>query len=272
MGFIVDESLDATAWMGFQMNKQGYKLSETEYFDFVLHRYEVNTFEFNEKSDTRFVPKSHNAWVNGQRFHRMLQMLSRHYIDSGLATRAVDIGLFPGTWIQLARYFWSDIKWQGAGLCISDEFSVWAKEVDIKLCEADMDPFYAKGDVNTDLPFAEGSLDLVVASEIFEHLISPLQFLKETSRSIRSGGLLLLTTPNVSNIGALVHLLRGDSNYERLERSPMFLLADEWRGHIRFYSKRELIWLADRYGFDVLDHQYYHDDSFSWKVTSIFLT
>jgi len=172
----------------------------------------------------------------------------------------VDIGLYPGTWIQLARHFWSNIEWKGVGLCISEDFQVWAAKEDIDLSEVDMDPFYAKGEISTSLMVESGSLDLIVASEVFEHLISPLQLLEESSRTLKSGGLLLLTTPNVSNIGAVINLLRGESNYERLERSPMFLVEDEWRGHIRFYSKAELIWLAEKYGFSMVHHQYYHDD------------
>ncbi len=260
MEFIVDEPLDAATWVGLSMTQHVYKLSESEYFEFVQYQYMPNAFEYNE-GDSRFVAKSHNAWVNGQRFHRMLQMLDRHYTDTGSATvHAVDIGFFPGTWIQLARHFWTGATWQGVGLCISGEFRAWAGREGIALYEADMDPFYAQHDVATALPCENDTLDLVVASEIFEHLISPLQFLQETSRTLKSGGLMLLTTPNVSNIGALVHLLKGDSNYERLERSPMFLAENEWRGHIRFYSKREMIWLADRYGFELVEHQYYHDD------------
>lgn len=242
------------------MTAHGYLFSEQAYFDFIKNRYEPNRFERIEE-DARFVPEGHNAWVNGQRFHRMLQMLNRHHTAvAEPAMQAVDIGLFPGTWIQLARHFWSDMAWSGVGLCISEAFQKWAKKEKIELFEVDMDPFYAKSGAQTKLPFEDGSLDLVVASEIFEHLISPLLFLQETSRSLKPGGLMLLTTPNVSNIGAIVRLLRGESNYERLERSPMFLAEDEWRGHIRFYSKAEMRWLADRYGFDLIDHCYYHDD------------
>ncbi|MDT8375492.1 MAG: class I SAM-dependent methyltransferase [Mariprofundaceae bacterium] len=242
------------------MARHGYLFSEHAYFDFVKHEYVPNAFERIE-DDARFVPESHNAWVNGQRFHRMLQMLERHHVTApGSVMHGVDIGLFPGTWIRLARHFWPDIEWQGVGLCISGDFRAWAAEEGIALAEADMDPFYARGDVKTSLPFEDSSLDLVVASEIFEHLISPLLFLEETSRTLKPGGLMLLTTPNVSHIGAIVHLLKGGSNYERLERSPMFLVEDEWRGHIRFYSKAELEWLGERYGFEVIDHRYYHDD------------
>ena len=249
--------------MATTLTHEAYKLSEAEYFDFIQHRYQPNQFERLE-DDARFVPESHNAWVNGQRFHRMLQVMSR-YKDQlqGDPTLAVDIGFYPGTWIQLARQFWSDMEWHGVGLCISDEFRAWAAAEMVGLAEADMDPFYAgfgRNDVASSLPYADNSVGLVVASEIFEHLISPLLFLEESSRVLKPGGLMLITTPNVSNIGAVVNLLRGRSNHERLLRSPMFLVEDEWRGHIRFYSKDELRWLGDRYGFEMVDHQYFHDD------------
>ncbi|MFC1542424.1 class I SAM-dependent methyltransferase [Pseudomonadota bacterium] len=240
-----------------------YKFSEAEYFDFVQNQYVPNQFERLE-DDSRFVSECHNAWVNGQRFHRMLQMLDRYQdklaVDNSLA---VDIGLYPGTWIQLVRQFWLNMEWHGVGLCISDEFREWASEEKVELAEADMDPFYAgfgNDDVSRSLPYDDNSVDFVVASEIFEHLISPLVFLEESSRVLKPNGLMLITTPNVSNIGALVNLLRGRSNHERLERSPMFLVEDEWRGHIRFYSKNELAWLGERYGLEIIDHQYYHDD------------
>jgi len=240
-----------------------YHLSEVEYFDFIRTDYRANPFEGME-GDTRFVEQAHNAWVNGQRFHRMLQMLSRHQNQlQGDPTLAVDIGLYPGTWIQLVRHFYPNMRWHGVGLCISDAFRKWAEEEKIELSEADMDPFYSgfsHADVARALPHADATVDHIVASEIFEHLISPLLFLQESARVLKPGGLMLMTTPNVSNFGAVVNLLRGKSNYERLERSPMFLVEDEWRGHIRFYSKEELAWLAKRYGLKMVDHQYYHDD------------
>jgi len=245
-----------------KLSEKAYELSETEYFDFIQSDYKPNPFE-GEEGDTRFVSGSHNAWVNGQRFHRMLLMLNRRRKSLQDNAIAIDIGFYPATWIQLVRHFWSDLEWHGVGLCISDEFRQWAATEKIELSEADMDPFYAgfgNKDVKRRLPFEDNSVDFVVASEIFEHLISPLLFLEESARVLKPGGLMLMTTPNVSNIGAAVNLLRGRSNYERLERSPMFLAEDEWRGHIRFYSKDELIWLGERYGLEMVDHQYYHDD------------
>ena len=239
--------------------QQGYRYSEAQYFRFVREQYRPNEFEMEDAGDTRFVPGSHNAAVNGQRFHRMLRLLSSH-IEALSDEAAVDIGFFPGTWINLCQYFWPEIRWHGVGLCISDSFRSWAEAAGISVEEADLDPFYARKGVVEPLPHTDASIDLVVASEIFEHLISPLPFLEESARVLKPGALLLLTTPNVSNIGSLIRLLRGESNHERLLRSPMFLREDEWRGHIRLYSKSELQWLAGRYGLEMIEHHYYHDD------------
>ena len=83
--------------------------------------------------------------------------------------------------------------------------------------------------------------------------------ISEGARILKKGGLFIITTPNVSNIGAVIKLILGRSNYERLDRSPMFLQNDNWRGHIRFYDKKELKTLFKRSGLEYLSHNYYRE-------------
>lgn len=45
------------------------------------------------------------------------------------------------------------------------------------------------------LPFADGSFDCVIASEIIEHTVDPANFIKEAFRVVRKGGQLIITTP-----------------------------------------------------------------------------
>jgi ubiquinone/menaquinone biosynthesis C-methylase UbiE len=45
------------------------------------------------------------------------------------------------------------------------------------------------------LPFYDNSFDIVVASEIIEHVIDPAEFVKELFRVVKKGGKLLVTTP-----------------------------------------------------------------------------
>ena len=50
----------------------------------------------------------------------------------------------------------------------------------------------------TDLPFSAGSFDVVIAFEVIEHIQGWRQFLSEVRRTLRDGGVLLVSTPNKS--------------------------------------------------------------------------
>ncbi|MBT8228697.1 MAG: methyltransferase domain-containing protein, partial [Bacteroidia bacterium] len=47
-----------------------------------------------------------------------------------------------------------------------------------------------------DLPFEEGTFDIVVSSEVIEHVPDPLKAITEMHRVLKPGGILVLTTPN----------------------------------------------------------------------------
>lgn len=71
--------------------------------------------------------------------------------------------------------------------------------------------------VDLDQPFAEqlgGPFDVVSALEIIEHLASPIAFLQEAGKLLAPGGLLLVSTPNVSEWQSRIKfLLRGRLRY-----------------------------------------------------------
>ena len=59
-------------------------------------------------------------------------------------------------------------------------------------------------------PIADESLDVVVSTEVFEHIYHyPLGYLKECWRVLRHGGLVLLTTPNPATLANAVRLALG---------------------------------------------------------------
>lgn len=57
-----------------------------------------------------------------------------------------------------------------------------------------------EGDLNKNLPFNNGSVDVVLASHMIEHLRSPLSFLEEINRVLKPRGLLILAIPNEQSI------------------------------------------------------------------------
>lgn len=56
--------------------------------------------------------------------------------------------------------------------------------------------------LNEPWPFADGSVGLIVANDIFEHLKDPIHVMKETHRVLCHGGLLLSSTPSTDGRGA----------------------------------------------------------------------
>ena len=51
------------------------------------------------------------------------------------------------------------------------------------------------------LPFQSGFFDVVIATEIIEHLDQPQKLLAEANRVLKSGGRLILTTPVKTSAG-----------------------------------------------------------------------
>jgi ubiquinone/menaquinone biosynthesis C-methylase UbiE len=68
------------------------------------------------------------------------------------------------------------------------------------------------GDV-FELPFEDGSFDVVLCTEVLEHVVRPRPLLAELARVCRTGGTLVLTVPD----GAI----------------------DDWEGHVNFWSAAE---------------------------------
>lgn len=102
------------------------------------------------------------------------------------------------------------------------------------------------------LPFVDESHDIVVMSEILEHLDDPLSALTEAYRVLRSGGLLLITVPN-----AEYPFLWDPINFtlERVARRPIKRgpLAGIWANHIRLYTQTALSEPVSQAGFHMQD-------------------
>ena len=238
--------------------KENFKvLSESEYYNFVFNEYKPSVYESDELSDTRFHEGTNFAHVCRTRcFLVYEQVVSRLCSDS----KVIDIGMFPGTIIrQLKTLLNNRIFCYGVGQKIDEEFSEFIHPYTEECVNAELDPFYSKSDRQIKIPFENETFDAVIATEILEHLISPLELIAEGARILKKGGLFIITTPNVSHIGGVLKLILGRSNYERLDRSPMSLQKDNWRGHIRFYDKNELITLFGGSGLNPVFHKYYRE-------------
>jgi SAM-dependent methyltransferase len=85
------------------------------------------------------------------------------------------------------------------------------------------------------LPFADGSFDLVWASEVIEHVADTARWLSELRRVLAPGGRVLLTTPSH---GRLRLALGGIERY-----------SDPVGDHLHLYTVRSLRELLQEFGF-----------------------
>jgi len=89
-------------------------------------------------------------------------------------------------------------------------------------------PDFVFADMNETLPFADSEFDVVSCMEGIEHTLEPTMLIKELCRVTKSGGKIILSTPNIQNI------------YSRLKFMCMgyFFLFSPW-GSIHYSADEE---------------------------------
>jgi 2-polyprenyl-6-hydroxyphenyl methylase/3-demethylubiquinone-9 3-methyltransferase len=95
--------------------------------------------------------------------------------------------------------------------------------------------------------YEDGSFELVVCSDVIEHLENPARLLREISRVLRPEGELFLSFPNAFNRFERLHVLHtgNSSRYPRSKPSQ--------RGHISVLPLPVLETLGDRAGLALIE-------------------
>jgi 2-polyprenyl-3-methyl-5-hydroxy-6-metoxy-1,4-benzoquinol methylase len=98
-------------------------------------------------------------------------------------------------------------------------------------------------DAQSDLGKHIGEVDVVVSTEVIEHLYDPRGFFRNAYRLLKPGGILIVTTPYHGYLKNLMLALTGS-----LDRHFTVL----WdHGHIKFWSRATLTQALDEAGFAV---------------------
>jgi 2-polyprenyl-3-methyl-5-hydroxy-6-metoxy-1,4-benzoquinol methylase len=102
-----------------------------------------------------------------------------------------------------------------------------------------------KGNVETmDLPFPDANFDAAILSEVLEHLVDPWKVVIRISPLIRSGGLVMASSPNISHYRVILRLLRGDwslANSGVMDRT-----------HLRWFTPESFKQMFEAAGFRII--------------------
>lgn len=171
---------------------------------------------------------------DGWQLQPMVRDLFNRYVTS--ATRVLDAACGDGQHYGL--HLASRAK-EYLGLDISEAALHGAEAAGLKVRRQDFD-----------MPFAElPQFDVVVACEIIEHLPHPERLLSSLRDSVRPGGVLLASVPNVAYWRRRVRLLLGRFNPDG---HPDTAWAAPWRDpHVRFYTAEAFGRLLKQHGFTV---------------------
>lgn len=165
--------------------------------------------------------------------------------------RLLDLGCYNGAFtVDLARAARAETI---SGVEWLPEYVIQAEARGISVACSDLD---------TPLPFEDGSFDLVHANQVIEHLRSTDAFMREVARVCAPGGRILLSTNNLASWHNVVSLALGfqplpshvsDEVHVGNPLDPRRGLrhADAGQTHLRVFTARALVELAAAHGLRV---------------------
>jgi 2-polyprenyl-3-methyl-5-hydroxy-6-metoxy-1,4-benzoquinol methylase len=82
---------------------------------------------------------------------------------------------------------------------IEEQLTEYGMEVISADINEDKPNFY-QVDMEKPLPFSDEQFDAIICCEGIEHIFSPFELFTEFSRTLKKGGILIITTPNIQNL------------------------------------------------------------------------
>lgn len=99
-------------------------------------------------------------------------------------------------------------------------------------------------DLDGPLPQFNCEFDVILYGDVLEHLRNPLDVLVSLNRSIRPGGIAIISLPNIANIYVRLQLLMGRFDYQ--DRG----ILD--RTHLRFFTRKTFLSFLNQAGLEVV--------------------
>jgi SAM-dependent methyltransferase len=140
----------------------------------------------------------------------------------------------------------------------SDPMYQVALSLGVRLHKVDLDPLFSLfpkvSVLPKQVPLPDKSVDMVIMTELLEHLVWPHSMLEEARRLLKPSGVVIGSTPNATNAGCLIKCILGKGTFEWYENSH--LTSEKWMKHVRFYSRRDIADCFKAHGFRLISSEY----------------
>lgn len=140
--------------------------------------------------------------------------------------------------------------------CGHGAFTLRLRELGYQAVPADVVPppgplgdAFLAADMNRALPFADGELDAVVCIDGIEHIERPYDFAAECARVVRPGGVVILSTPNISSLRSRWRWLLTGFHHGR--KTPLDERRVDPLHHINLLEFHKLRYLLHRVGLRI---------------------
>jgi SAM-dependent methyltransferase len=134
-------------------------------------------------------------------------------------------------------------------------FAAAGADVDTE-AKALLNEAFQRADLDTVLPWPDGTFDAVFSTEGIEHLENHFSFLREICRILKPGGVLVLTTPNITALRSRVRFF-GSGFFGRDSR-PLNEAARHPLHHIGLATFPELRYELHASGFRLMEVRHTH--------------
>ena len=169
--------------------------------------------------------------------HRFIKIFP--YLKSLKNPKILDLGCGEGQFYDILKEYKTDFEYVGVDISKKQIAKARKKGIYAVVC-----------DISKKIPFRNNTFDVIIATEIIEHLFDTTSFLKKCNSVLKKEGLLILTTPNIASLGNRINLLFGKRpgciDY-RIENSP---------GHIRAFVRSDLKNLVEEGKFKIIGKEF----------------
>jgi SAM-dependent methyltransferase len=209
------------------------------------------------KPPTFLISQAHRIWLTTSLVNQRLAHLK--------ATSLLDLGSFPffASFVLRDYFGYKGHIAVTTNLELSNEARNFLLGKSIEVLYLDLDPFvHDPLDTTTKLSSriesAHLPFDLILSSHVIEHLYHPKKMVEECFRVLRKGGELVVTTDNAMMIDTFANYLGGYGYiFEPIEGTAAMHFSF-WRGHVRFFTCKDLCILLGGAGFHPNAVRYFH--------------